>query len=128
MLRLTEDAANRIKVAVLPCIDAVLSDPSRLSLIAVVVACYVRYVARQTDDLGADYAASTDPATEPLYPLAAEALRGDSEATASFLRDALGDGLAPAFVARVQELVAELGRPGATCRGVVEETLRAASL
>ena len=70
-----------------------------------------------------------DPVTEPLYSLASKALEEDNpKATASFLHNALGGDLEPVFVARVQQLLRELNRPGATCRGVVETVLRAASL
>lgn len=124
VLRLTEDAANRIKVAVLPCVAAVSSKASHLSLIALVVACWIRYVARQIDDHDGTFTVSTDAVTEPLQPLAIEALQGDKpDATASFLSESLDGDLAPGFVVRVQELVRELSQPGATCRGVVENVL-----
>lgn len=110
LLRLAEDARNRIQVAVVPC----LVEASALRPVAMLIACWLRYIASSRDELGAALEAAPDPAREGLEPLARGALNSADEAAAArFLAEAFGtESLGTALAGEVAGSLQRIGSVG----------------
>mmetsp|Transcript_151940 Transcript_151940/g.487671 ORF Transcript_151940/g.487671 Transcript_151940/m.487671 type:complete len:469 (-) Transcript_151940:106-1512(-) len=128
LLRLTEDARNRIQVACLPCLEGM--PPETCGPVAAVIACWVRYLAESTDEKGVGFGISADAFRTELEPTAvkmwgsAKGGGASAEQAAVFLRSAFANpterllALAPE-VARLLTVTASItgiaGSPG--CAG-----------
>eukprot|EP00932_Pfiesteria_piscicida_P018218 SRR837773.508.p1 GENE.SRR837773.508~~SRR837773.508.p1 ORF type:complete len:506 (+),score=182.48 SRR837773.508:161-1519(+) len=68
LLRLTEDARNRIQVASLPCLEGMPRESC--GPVAALLACWIRYLAEAVDEKGASFTRSPDAFRAQLEPLA----------------------------------------------------------
>mmetsp|Transcript_13114 Transcript_13114/g.24152 ORF Transcript_13114/g.24152 Transcript_13114/m.24152 type:complete len:505 (+) Transcript_13114:32-1546(+) len=102
LLRLTEDARNRIQVACFPC----LSSMSDVLPLATLVACWIRYLAEPTDVKGQPFQPSKDTYFDALQPLADHCWSKvlDASSVSAFVRAAFGQDAAS--LDRFDELVA----------------------